>query len=893
MPAASSDEQQRWAVWLLDRNRRGARTLVWMVIALYPAFGLLDGLLAPRAALPLLLGIRGLVTVASVAMFPVMRSRLFVSYGDWIASAYLVVGASGISFMTVFMGGLASPYYAGLTLYIVAIGLLLVWPARVVATTYASIVGSFLLANFVMGTTGHPSTAISNLAFLSSTALVAGIGQVLAFRAQREQVEQRVRLELATGNLELAHAQLKELDQFKSRFFANMTHELRTPLAMVLTPLELMLEGDVGEFTEAQRSSFQTMFKSALKLLKLINDLFDLSRLEESRLRLKVEEHDLVDHLRTLTEQTQVLVHRKNIALSFSSEAERTLVWCDLERLERVFVNLLSNATKFTPPGGHVKVWLSDKQESVEVVVEDDGPGFPANAAAKIFERFYQVDMAGTRQHGGAGIGLALARELVLLHGGTIEARSEPNRGARFMVTLRKGTDHFRPDALAAAQAGRDACEPESGLDWAVQLSARRDFRLLDIEEAAERRIVERDTDEGARPYTVLVVEDNPQIVRLIHMSLRRQFKVLAALDGLKGLEIALREQPNLVVTDLMMPGIDGLALTRRLREDPRTRHIPVLMLTARGDLEDRVKGLESGVSAYLTKPFSARELVTCARQLVQAKEETADLVLAHRMDSLEIVAAGMAHEINNPLNYLKNAIARVRLDAERALFLFGTGRTRPLEAEEQLELERLGIRIREMLGVADSGIKRIGGTVELMSRYGRGGFRREMVPHDAWEAVRTVVGVVLPATGRAVHVDLDLRGDGTLECVPEEFNQVVTNLVQNAIEAVPEDTGRVRVSGAVEGDALVLSVKDNGPGIKSELRDRLFTPFFTTKGPGRGIGLGLTITRRVVKSLNGTLQLVSAPGEGAEFVMRVPRRQRPARGDTVDGPMSVSHSTS
>jgi signal transduction histidine kinase len=328
------------------------------------------------------------------------------------------------------------------------------------------------------------------------------------------------------------------------------------------------------------------------------------------------------------------------------------------------------------------------------------------------------------------------------------------------------------------------------------------------------------------------------------------------------------------VVTDLMMPGIDGLELTRRLRADPRTRHIPVLMLTARGALDDRVKGLETGVSAYLTKPFSPRELITCARQLVRADEQTAELVLTRRMESVEIVAAGLAHEINNPLNYVTNALARVRLDAERALGLALEATTRPLEPAERAEVERAATRMREMMTVAASGLTRIGKTVELLSRYGRAGFQREVVALDAWEAVRTVVEVVLPATGRAVEIEFELRGDGTLECVAEEFNQVLTNLVQNAIEAAPSGTGRVRVSGSVDSDALVLSVADNGPGIPADVQARLFTPFFTTKGPGRGMGLGLTIARRVVQSLGGSLHVVSAPGSGAEFIVRLPLRQ-------------------
>ena len=171
----------------------------------------------------------------------------------------------------------------------------------------------------------------------------------MLFWTLREQVAQRLQLEVASHNLERVHARLQQLDEFKSRFFANMTHELRTPLAMVLTPLELMMQGEMGAFSDSQRSSLSTMYRSALKLLKLINDLLDLSRLEESRLRLDVKEHDLGAQLRSLVEQTEVLANRKQIAAHLLGRRRPVTVWCDPDRLERVFVNLLSNAIKFTP----------------------------------------------------------------------------------------------------------------------------------------------------------------------------------------------------------------------------------------------------------------------------------------------------------------------------------------------------------------------------------------------------------------------------------------------------------------------------------------------------------------------------------------------------------------
>jgi signal transduction histidine kinase len=857
-----------WERWLVERNLRGIRVGLVAVALLYPAFGLLDWLLAPRDALPLMWTTRALVLAATFASWPVWQRPGVARWVTPGTAAYTWLASAGISVMTTYMGGLASPYYAGLTLPILAGGLLLVWPPAVVIVANASIVLTFLGVNLLAGTVGSVASAVSNLTFLSGIALVASTGQVLTFRVHRRQHEQRLHLEQATAKLERAHADLQRLDEFKSRFFANMTHELRTPLAMILTPLELMLQGE-GDFTEAQRASFGSMYRSALKLLKLINDLLDLSRLEESRLRLQVGDHELVGYLRALVEQTRVLAARRDVDLAFSTEVPQATVRCDLDRLERVFVNLLSNAIKFTPRGGHVDLRLRRIDGAVEVVVQDDGPGFPPDKAERLFERFYQVDMEGTRRHGGAGIGLALARELVELHGGTISASSDGRTGARFTVTL-PGRHPFRSEDVAELHPAE---QPADG-DWSLQLERRGAFRLLDIEEATDRRVVERDPDEERRPHTVVVVEDNPQVVQVVHMSLRREFKVLAAPDGEKGLELIQREQPSLVVTDLMMPGMDGLELTRRVREDPRTRHIPVVMLTARSAVDDRVAGLDTGVSAYLTKPFSPRELVTCARQLVRAKEQTAELVLTRRMESVEIVAAGLAHEINNPLGYLKAALIRVRLDAARVRVLAGRAAAAPLEGAEVSELERLAARIDDMLGVASSGVARIGRTVEVMSRYGRGGFQREVVPVDAWEAVRTVAQVVLPATGRGVELELRLDGDGTVEAVPEELNQILTNLVQNAVEAAPEVGGRVQVTGRGDEDALELAVRDNGGGIPAEVQARLFTPFFTTKGPGRGMGLGLTIVRRVVQSLGGTVAVSSAPGAGAEFVVRLPRRQ-------------------
>jgi signal transduction histidine kinase len=854
------------------------RAFLWIVIAIDPLFAILDYLLAP-AWLGLLWSIRVFMTVATVSLLLTLKWSAFARHANVICGGYVILWSSVISLMTVLMGGLASPYYAGLCLVMVGVGLLFVWPARVVLITHGVTVASFVVPNLIFSQPTSTFRGLSNVFFLLSTAIIASAGQVLTYKSLREQLVNQLTIEHTKANLEKAHEQLKQLDHFKSEFFANITHELKTPLAMILTPLELMLEGRLdAKSIETQRGTLEGMYRSGVKLLRLIEDLLDLSKLEESRLRLRIDEHDLVVFLRGLLAQVQTLAQRKNILLHFDSNTDSSVVWCDLERIERVFINLLSNATKFTPAGGNVWLTVEDSQERVSVEVRDDGPGFPPDKSTRVFERFFQVDMGGTRKYGGTGIGLALAKELVELHGGSISAKSRLGEGASFTVDLLKDRAHFPATAIDRRERLRDLPggqrEADRGLtEWTTQLTGREEFRLLEIAEATEQRVVDRDPDEADRAYTILVAEDSPDVVRVIHMALRDHFRILAASDGKKGLELAVRELPSLIITDLMMPEIDGLELTRRLRADPRTRHIPIVMLTARADLEDRVSGLDTGVNAYLAKPFAARELLSTVRSLVGSLEASADLLLRHEMDSLEVVSGALAHEINNPLNYIKNSLELAEDHIEQVLKVAAAGQA---SAEESQRLDVLARRTQKLFEVAGSGIKRIGATVALMRRYSREGYSRAPQPYDAFAAARDVVSVVVPATGRDVKVELSLEGEGVIDCVPEEFNQVLTNLVQNAVEAAPEGTGCVRIAGRCEEGFVALSVTDNGPGVRSEDRAKIFTPFFTTKGPGRGMGMGLTIAQRVVAGAGGTIRLKSQLGAGAEFVVRVPKRRSP-----------------
>jgi signal transduction histidine kinase len=865
--------EDAWNAWLVDRNHSGGTVALGLVALFHPLFAALDWYTAQPDILPVLLLNRVVGLGLTMALWLSMRTVLFRTRSTELTSFYIVLVCAGLTVMTSALGGFSSAYYQGINLVMLGVGLLFVWPRNWVLFTHGAIVTTYFITNALTHPHQMNATALPPLFFMGATAFTVSAGQIFGYFRHRDQVRNRLALEFASQQITDANDELKRIDQFKSRFFANITHELKTPLAMVLSPVELLIEGELGHLTDPQRSTLRSVHRNGLRLLRLIGDLLDLSRLEESRLRLRVGEHDLVAYLRQLVAQIDPLTSRKNIDITFTSEHSTAPTWCDIDRMERVFVNLLSNAAKFTPAGGHIAVSVVATTDKIMVSVRDDGPGFSPNVAAQVFERFFQVAEgdANVQNKGGTGIGLALARELVELHGGKIWAESDIGKGANFFVEMPRDRGHFRDEVVAAEIV--EASPPTATIGtlikqgWTEDIAGRDDFRFMDVAQATERRVVERDLDERSRGRTILVIDDTPDVIRLVHLILRQQFRIFAAPDGVRGLELALREVPGLIITDLMMPEMDGYELTRKLRADDRTKHIPVVMLTARGETEDKVKGLESGVNAYLTKPFSARELMVTVRKLLAEVDSATSMMLTHRMDSMEIVAGGLAHEINNPLNYIKNSMLRVRKDVDEFLALIAKGQLTP---EKTRSLET---RMALMFKTAESGVVRIGDTVALMGRYSREGYSRIHRPYDLFAATLDVVDLVLPATGRRVKVTKGFEGDGTVECVPEEANQLLTNLIQNAIEAAPDDdTGVVEIIGEATDAMVILSIRDNGLGVKPEDHGKIFTPFFTTKAPGAGMGMGLTLAWRVTQTMGGTLSEEGQYGTGACFVVRIPK---------------------
>ncbi|MFN0013358.1 MAG: ATP-binding protein [Saprospiraceae bacterium] len=437
--------------------------------------------------------------------------------------------------------------------------------------------------------------------------LVAALVVVLALLGLVQYVKNRQRIQQKEADLALAleHAEaenLRSLDRAKSAFFANISHEFRTPLTLILGPVHQWLDNarsSGGEAVPVPTRSLDLLRRNANRLLDLINQVLDLSKLESGRMRLSAAPGDPLQTLRVLANAFESMAEQAGVRYDISiSQMPAKVAWFDRDKLEKVAANLLSNAFKHTAAGGTVAIKAEITGERLHFEVADTGAGIPEEALDKIFDRFYQVP---DRSGAGTGIGLALVRDLCSLHHGSVTVESTLGKGSVFRVEIPVSRADFTPE--------------ERSEESAATLLQPRERPMP----ATARTNAGKPADETLP--LCLVVEDNPDIQSYIREQLERTFRVLLAPDGRKGLEAAVRHVPDLVISDVMMPEMDGNQLCAALKTDERTSHIPVVLLTARAGQESRLEGLETGADDYLTKPFDARELLTRAQNLVRLRE--------------------------------------------------------------------------------------------------------------------------------------------------------------------------------------------------------------------------------------------------------------------------------
>lgn len=408
---------------------------------------------------------------------------------------------------------------------------------------------------------------------------------------------------------------LLELDRHKTAFFSNVSHEFRTPLTLMLAPTE---EALASQDRALRGEDLETVHRNELRLLKLVNALLDFSRIEAGRTEATFEPLDLAGETADLASAFRSAIEQAGLRLDVRCPSLPAPVWVDRAMWEKIVLNLLSNALKFTFEGG-IAVELVARKAHVELEVRDTGVGIPVHELPRVFERFHRVANTRARTHEGSGIGLALVRELVDMHGGTITVTSAPGVGTTFRVTIPLGRNHLPNDRVVERPS--DAFVRNAPAFVAEALRWR-----------APRRVLPTAADDAAA-VRIVVVDDNADMRDYLIRLLGERWTVEAFADGLSAAAAIESAPPDLVLTDVMMPGLDGIALVRRLRSDERTRGVPVIMLSARAGEQARVEGLDAGADDYLSKPFSAREILARVQaQIVTTKVRSVEQAHARRL---------------------------------------------------------------------------------------------------------------------------------------------------------------------------------------------------------------------------------------------------------------------
>lgn len=422
--------------------------------------------------------------------------------------------------------------------------------------------------------------------------------------SERLRLKLRHKLKIA----ELEKEKEIEISQAKAQFFTNISHEFKTPLTLILGPLERMVQDQ--QINKGIRLRLRTIEKNAKRLLDLVTQFLDFRKLEEGKLFLQAKSQDIVHFAKETVRLFEDQAQEKKIRLDFIAEEESLLVWFDERKLDKVLFNLLSNAFRHTLEGGKIDVTVrrldSNWKPCVEIFVEDSGVGIPASEQSLIFERFYQVDPSSS----GTGIGLALSKSLIKLHHGEILLESTPGKGSCFTIQLPLGNEHLKPEEMVAIS---DLENPDNKVTSSKTII--KEEESLQVEYSSQREI-----------STILLVEDDLELSSFIQQVLKdHDFDVLTAADGQEGLDKAIRNAPDLIISDVLMPKLNGFDLSSQLKSNFMTSHIPLILLTSLSEEEDYLKGFEVGIDQFITKPFSERILISRIKGLLANRRKLHD----------------------------------------------------------------------------------------------------------------------------------------------------------------------------------------------------------------------------------------------------------------------------
>jgi signal transduction histidine kinase len=693
----------------------------------------------------------------------------------------------------------------------------------------------------VLSETGEVLYIMHRVVDVTELVRAGELGQELRGRTQdmeREVLRRSAELDAANRELREANTKLNQLDAAKTAFFSNISHEFRTPLTLMLGPLADSLADASMTLNHGQRERLQLAYDNSLRLLKLVNALLDFARLEAGRLRGNFSPIDVARMTADLAMMFQSAVDASGIKLTVDCPALSEPIWIDRDMWEKIVPNLVSNAFKFTLQG-EIAVRMHESPSHAVLEVSDTGIGIAENELSRVFERFHRV--AGTgRTHEGAGIGLALVRELVELHGGKVSVDSTLGSGTTFRVEIPKGNAHLPGDSLEAA----------------VPLSMAPSTRAHAVE-AARWSADPVDTVEApGQRARILIVDDSADLRGYMRDILLPHYAISTANDGAQALAMVRDNAPDLILSDVMMPNMNGMELVRALRADPQTLGVPVILLSARAGEEATIEGLEAGSDDYLTKPFTAAELLARVRShvaLAAARRKWAnDLENANR--DLEAFSTSVAHDLRAPLRVIE-----------------GFGLMLAEENAEQLDMEG-----RRRLDVMRGSARRMSQLIDdllYLARLARGELNRCTL--DLSALVRTAAAQLRSANPER-RVTLSVPDELLADADVALINIVIENLLGNAWKFTSRRAdAHIEIGLTTHESERTYFVRDNGAGFNMAYSSKLFGAFqrLHSDSEFQGTGIGLATVSRIVNKHGGRIWATGEVDRGATFYFTLGQR--------------------
>ena len=871
-----------YSEFLADLWIRRLRVICVLGVVCVAAGTLLDWF-AYRDLFPQFLQIRLITVLLFGVMLAIFYTRWAHDHYQPTGLIFVVLPIWHLSTMIAISDGIMSQYYMGEIMVIMGASLFL--PYILAECLAACLVtwgfyGVACLSNWLLmpGMDSQKGAVIANnVFFMILFPLVGLVSSHVSAGSRYRAFKLRYDLDQNRRELEVSYAKLDSIDKAKSQFFAHISHELRTPLTLILSPLDHLRTTLPKELSGKFQETLDMMHGNALRLLSLINDLLDLIRLDDGKLKLNIKPVNLRILLLGLVDSIRGVAERGKVSLRTEFTGSSPLmVRADADRIEKVFINLLFNAVKFTPKGGTVRVTAAEDESSVAVKVQDNGVGISEDKLAVVFERFWQEDDSSLGAARGTGIGLALVKQLVELHAGEVSVSSRKGVGSVFTVRLPKELESEKTPERSSAPSN-DA--------WLTDLYRKAQRYQGEHEVSAEPAVL-RPASSPAK-HTLLLVEDEPDMQRYLADELSHDYNLLVAPDGEAGYHLATSCQPQIVLTDLMLPKTDGISLCRRIKASPSILPAKIILLTARADDRTKLSALEAGVDDFLTKPFSMVELKTRLANLLltnqlerelqrqnQTLEETlnqlraaeSQLIQTERLSALGNLSAGIMHEINNPVNFMLTATHFLRSKTDKA----------PTEVSETVD-------------DIENGLKRVRDIIADLKGFAYGGTSTAKIECDPDKILRTTKRLLAHDLSGDVELEECIDSEARLCANENQIVQLVVNLLQNAVHATRSNpsTGKPRkicIRMGTEMDCYQISVRDNGTGIQKQDKEKVFDPFFTTKSVGEGTGLGLSICHTIVKGHQGKIFATSNLAEFTEFVVQLPAHQPERSGRALAG---------